>query len=54
MGIYLITPATVRHNTVTNAAHMPLEANAGRDIEQNSFPAPMVYVDNRAAGRGGN
>ena len=53
-GIYLITPATVRHNTVTNAAHMPLEANAGGDIEQNSFRAPIVYVDSRAAGRGGN
>jgi hypothetical protein len=53
-GIYLITPATVRRNTVTNAAHMPLEANAVGDIEQNSFPAPIMYVDGREAGRGGN
>ena len=32
-GIYLITPATVRYNSVSNAGHAALEANAGGDSE---------------------
>ena len=36
-GIYLITPATARNNTVSGAGHAALEANAGGVFEHNNW-----------------
>jgi hypothetical protein len=36
-GIYLITPATVRNNIVSNAGHAALEANAGGVFDHNAY-----------------
>lgn len=45
-GIYLITPATVRHNSVSHAGHAVLEANAGGNFDHNTWgSAPIVLVN---------
>jgi hypothetical protein len=36
-GIYLITPATARYNSVSNAGHAALEANAGGVFDHNAW-----------------
>ena len=47
-GIYLITPATVRNNSVNNAGHAVLEANAGGKFDHNNWGhAAILYVNGR-------
>jgi len=47
-GIYLITPATVRNNTVSRAGHAVLEANAGGTFDHNNWgDSPIFYVKDR-------
>jgi hypothetical protein len=54
-GIYLIPPATVRYNTVSNAGHAALEANAGGSIDHNSWGvAPILLVNGRQVADHGN
>ncbi len=47
-GIYLVTPATVRNNTVGGAGHAVLDANAGGVFEHNNWgDSPIFYVNGR-------
>ena len=47
-GIYLITPAIARNNTVSGAGHAVLEANAGGTFDHNEWgPAAILYVNGR-------
>ena len=47
-GIYLITRATARDNTVSGAGHAVLEANAGGIFDHNKWgDSPIIYVNGR-------
>jgi Right handed beta helix region len=47
-GIYLITPATARNNTVSRAGHAVLEANAGGTFDHNNWgDSPIFDVNGR-------
>jgi hypothetical protein len=47
-GIYLVTPATVAYNMLSNAEHSVLEANAGGVFHHNTWgTAPIFYLNGR-------
>lgn len=47
-GIYLLTPAIVQSNTVSNAGHAVIEANAGGTFEHNQWgDSPIFYMNDR-------
>ncbi len=54
-GIYLVTPAIVQNNTVSNAGHAVLDANAGGIFEHNAWgDSPVIYVNGRRENVAGN